>query len=186
MPNYRRAHVPGGTYFFTLKTERNAPIFRDPDAVKWLGSILREANENWPVVTKAMVLLPDHLHVLWSLPPGDDRYSMRWGWIKKEFTKRYLASGGIEQPISDSKQRQRRRGVWQRKFWEHTIEDEDDFQAHFDYIHWNPVKHGYVRCPADWPYSSFHRWVKAGVYEQHWGCGDRIPQTIWPQIETGE
>lgn len=186
MPNYRRAHVPGGTYFFTLKTERNAPIFRDANAVQLLGFILRAANEQWPVITHAMVLLPDHLHALWSLPPGDDRYSLRWAWIKKEFTKDFLVNGGTEQSISYSKRRHRRRGVWQRKFWEHTIKDEDDFQAHFDYIHWNPVKHAYVRCPKDWPHSTFHRWVDAGVYEPNWGGGDRMPPTIPQFIATGE
>jgi putative transposase len=186
MPNYRRAHVPGGTFFFTLKTERNAPIFHDSSAVELLGSILRVANERWPVVTNAMVLLPDHLHALWSMPSGDDRYSLRWAWIKKEFTKQFLTNGGAEQPISDSKRRHRRRGVWQRKFWEHTIQDEDDFHAHFDYIHWNPVKHGYVRCPADWPHSTFQRWVAAGVYQPHWGCGDRMPPMFPLLMETGE
>jgi putative transposase len=186
MPNYRRAHVPGGTYFFTVKTERNAPLFRDERAAALLGSILRQASEHWPFVTKAIVLLPDHLHVIWCLPPGDDRYSTRWAWIKKEFTKQFLALGGTEQAISDSKRRHRRRGVWQRKFWEHTIEDEDDFQAHFDYIHWNPVKHGYVQCPSDWPHSSFHRWVAAGVYEQDWGCGKRSPLGLSQIVDAGE
>lgn len=144
MPNYRRAHVPGGCYFFTVKTERNAQIFRDPGAVKLRGEILRESQSLWPFEIRAIVLLPDHLHAIWSLPRGDQEYPRRWGWIKKEFTKRHLAEGGGEGWISRSKQQDRRRGVWQRRFWEHTLEDEDDYEAHFDYIHWNPVKHGYV------------------------------------------
>ena len=98
--------------------------------------------------------------------------------MKKEFTKRYLQHGGLEQPTSASRMKYRRRGVWQRRFWEHTIEDEEDFQAHFDYTHWNPVKHGYVNGPVDWLHSSFHRWVAKGAYEKDWGCGKQEPVTI--------
>jgi putative transposase len=162
------------------------PLFHDADLVRLVGTILRESRERWPVVTKAIVVLPDHLHVIWCLPSGDDRYSMRWAWIKKEFTKRHLAMGGQEQVISDSKKRSRRRGVWQRRFWEHTIEDERDYEAHFDYIHWNPVKHGYVSCPHDWPHTSFHTWVAKGVYERNWGCGHRSPKTILKINDAGE
>lgn len=186
MPDYRRSHVPGGTYFFTLKTESNAPIFRNEWAVTLLGDVLRESQAVRPVEIKAIVLLHDHIHAIWSLPRGDEGYSTRWAWIKKEFTKRYLANGGSEQPISDSRVRNRRRGVWQRKFWEHTILDESDFEAHFDYIHWNPVKHGYVECPGDWPHSSFHRWVKSNVYENNWGCGHRPPNSIARIDHAGE
>ena len=173
MPNYRRYRVEGGTYFFTLKTEFNAPIFREQAAVAILGNAIRETKKEWPFKIDAMVLLPDHIHAIWTLPAGDAKYSTRWGWLKKEFTQKYLAGGGTEQETSDSRRRNRRRGVWQRRFWEHTIEDEDDFDAHFDYIHWNPVKHGYVRCPRQWPHSSFHRWVEKGVYPLNWGCGSR-------------
>lgn len=178
MPNYRRSYVPGGTFFFTVKTERNAPVFRDGNAVQLLGNVFRETKQNWPFEINAIVLLPDHLHALWTLPPGDDEYSTRWAWLKKEFTKRYLESGGIEQPTSHSRKKNRRRGVWQRRFWEHTIEDEDDFEAHFDYIHFNPVKHGYVSRPIDWKYSSIHRWVRRGVYENTWGSNGLIPVTV--------
>ncbi len=186
MPNYRRYFVPGGTYFFTLKTERNAPLFRVEPNVRLLGEVIREMKGKWPLTINAIVLLPDHLHTIWSLPPGDADYPTRWAWLKKEFTVRYLANGGKEQPRSESRQRNRRRGVWQRRYWEHTIEDEDDFEAHFDYIHWNPVKHGYVTCPKDWPYSSFHRWVKAGVYPIDWGCGAAVPENVARVTDAGE
>ena len=116
-----------------------------------------------------MVLLDDHLHTIWTLPEGDTRYSARWGWIKKEFTKAYLATGGNEQSRSESRIRQRRRGVLQRRFWEHMLRDEVDYPRHFDYIHYNPIKHGYVESVKDWPYSTFHRWVKRGVYPLDWG-----------------
>jgi putative transposase len=114
------------------------------------------------------------LHALITLAPGDDRYATRWRRIKEEFTRNYLAGGGREGERSQSRKRQRERAIWQRRFWEHTIVDEEDFERHFDYIHYNPVKHGYVKSPIDWPYSSFHRWVKRGVYEATWGR-DALP-----------
>ncbi len=116
------------------------------------------------------MLLPDHLHAIWSLPPGNAEYSKRWNFIKKEFTKRWLAAGGRETEISDARRREQRRGVWQPRFWEHALEKDDDFERHFDDIHDNPVKHGYVKRPRDWAWSSFHRWVRAGVYPEHWAC----------------
>lgn len=98
------------------------------------------------------------------MPAGDHGYSARWAWIKKEFTRAWLAAGGFETAQSPRGRRERRRGVWQRRFWEHTIRDELDLKAHFDYIHDNPVKHGLATAPRDWPWSSFHRWVRAGHY----------------------
>ena len=117
------------------------------------------------------------------MPSGDTNYSGRWQWIKTQFTQRWLASGGTEVQTTKGRKNDGRRGVWQPKFWEHTIEDEDDFERHFDYIHYNPVKHGHVKCPEDWPWSSFHRWVRAGVYPEHWGCSDRHPRLQFDDIE---
>lgn len=170
MPNYRRARVPGGSYFFTVVTHNRVPLFRSPAARRLLRGAFHDCLAKWPFAITAIVLLPDHLHTIWSLPPQDSEYSKRWNFIKKEFTKRWLAAGGREGEISDARQREHRRGVWQPRFWEHTLEEDDDFERHFDYIHYNPVKHGYVRCPADWPWSSFHRWVRDGVYPRHWAC----------------
>nr|WP_231131325.1 transposase [Crateriforma conspicua] len=190
MPEYRRAFVTGGTYFFTVVTYQRQPTFADPTAVTLLGNVLRQCASRWPVDAIAIVLLPDHWHSIWSLPPGDDQYSKRLGWIKKELTKRWLVAGGSDQQVSTGKQRQRRRGVWQPRFWEHTIEGEMDFQSHFDYVHWNPVKHGYVKCAKDWPHTSFHRWVKQGVYPDHWGCftkeRNQTPETVSRIREAGE
>jgi putative transposase len=186
MPNYRRYHVAGATYFFTLKTEHNAPIFRRSTHARLLGNVIREMQDRWPLEIVAMVLLPDHLHTIWTLPTGDANYLARWAWIKKEFTKRYLDRGGAEQSRSKSRIRDRRRGVWQRKYWEHTIQDEKDFDAHFDYIHWNPVKHGYVTKPKDWQHSTFHRWVKDGVYSHNWGTGIVIPDSVLRVTNAGE
>lgn len=174
MPEYRRARVPGGMYFFTLVTNGRLPLFANQFARDLLGDCFREAQARWPFQITAIVLMPEHLHAIWTLPPGDSNYSARWGWIKKEFTGRWL-DGNVSIPeVSPSQARERRQGVWQPRFWEHVIRDEDDFERHFDYIHYNPVKHGHVRCPGEWQPSSFHRWVKAGVYPKNWGCSESV------------
>lgn len=169
MSRYRRLLERGGTYFFTVVTERREPIFAGAAARQLLGSIMRRLVLRQPTRTVAIVLLPDHLHCLWELPPGDCDYSGRWRWLKGEFTRHWLALGGQEAPRRGSRVRERRRGVWQRRFSEHTIRDEEDLQRHVDYIHYNPVKHGLVDRPRDWPWSSFHRWVAAGHYSPDWG-----------------
>ncbi len=145
-------------------------MFDDAAAVALLGSVLRRCCVRQPFVTNAIVLLPDHLHAIWSLPPGDSDYSKRWGWTKREFTQQWLKNGGADHVVSRGRKRQRRRGIWQPRFWEHTLKDEEDFERHFDYIHWNPVKHKHVRCPHEWPHSSFHRYVNCGVHDRRWGC----------------
>lgn len=176
MSDYRRYFVPGGTFFFTLVTENRVPLFSDESARNLLGDIMRRSQRLRPVEVIAIVLLPDHLHTLWALPPGDDDYSGRWSWIKKRFTSNWLKLGGREQTRTASRMRQRRRGVLQRRFWEHTIRDEQDLENHFDYIHYNPVKHGYVQRPRDWPWSSFHRWASTGYYDIDWGAGYVPPE----------
>jgi putative transposase len=143
MSNYRRAYVAGGSFFFTLVTERRVPIFRSKIACDCLGTALRDCQKRWSFRLDALVLLDDHLHAMWTLPDGDTDYSMRWGFIKKEFIKAWLLADGIEQPRSKSRVQQRRRGLWQRRFWEHALRDENDYARHFDYLHYNPVKHGY-------------------------------------------
>lgn len=148
MPNWRRAFVPGGTFFLTIVTERRAPFLCDIPARALITSFLRRCQMRWPMRIDALVLLPDHYHTIWSLPPGDAAYPKRHGWIKKEFTKQWLKLGGQEQQRSLGQINDGRRAVWQTKYWEHTIESPEDFESHFDYIHYNPVKHGYVRCPT--------------------------------------
>ena len=184
MANYRRYFQPGGTYFFTVVTEGRAPLFHHQAARDILHDAFVQANKRWPFQMPACVLLPDHLHVLWTLPPGDDGYSTRWGWIKKEFTKEWLAAGKGERIVTPSQKKHRRRGVWQRKYWEHAVDDERDFQRHFDYIHYNPVKHGYVRSPKDWPWSTFQKWVKRGVYEPTWGTSKSMQFSFHDLDET--
>jgi len=124
----------------------------------------------------AAVLLPEHGHFIWTLPEEDGDYSKRWGIIKSRFSKSWLAVGGHELGVSDARAKHHERGIWQKRFWEHKIRDETDFMRHVHYIHYNPVKHGLVRCPHQWPHSSFRRWVDEGYYDEDWlcGCGGRI------------
>jgi putative transposase len=170
MPNYARAFKPGGTFFLTLVTEKRAPIFADAIARPLLHAALNNCRRFHPFILDAIVLLPDHLHMLITLPNGDSDFSIRVTNIKSAFTRTYLAAGGKEQFRSASRLRQRNRGIWQKRFWEHTIRAADDLRRHFDYIHYNPVKHGYARCPHAWFDSSFQRFVVEGLYEADWCC----------------
>jgi putative transposase len=170
MPNYRRAVRPGGVFFITLVTEGRAPVFADAQARGLLHGAFETCRKSRPFSMEATVLLPDHLHLLIELPEGDGDFSSRLSMIKAHFTRSFLACGGAEQAQSVSRLRQRSRGVWQRRFWEHTIRDQADFNVHVDYIHYNPVKHGLVACPHLWPYSTFQRWVERRAYAKDWLC----------------
>lgn len=181
MPEYKRYREDGATYFFTLVTDGRVPLFREPEARSLLRRFLTECRTHWPFTTDAMVLLPDHLHALWSMPAGDANYSRRWGWIKKEFTKTWLGAGNGERPVSAGRARNGYRGVWQPRFWEHQIRDEDDFIAHADYVHYNPVKHGYVKFAREWDWSTFRQCVAAGWYPGDWGTsevGERLDRAV--------
>jgi putative transposase len=169
MPNYRRYLVEGGTYFFTVVIHRRRPLLGSSPGRKCLRNAIETVRERHPFEIPALVLLPDHLHMIWTLPRANADYSLRWRRIKEEFTKQFLTDGGQEADRSASRRKRNERGVWQRRFWEHLIETEDDFERHLEYIHYNPVKHGLVDSPVDWPYSSFHRWVQRGVYAAGWG-----------------
>ena len=175
--------MPGGTYFFTVVTDQRRPIFASADARMILGNVIRECQNSHRFEVRAIVLLPDHLHSIWCLPSGVANYSGRWQWIKTQFTQRWLAVSRSECRVSQGRTNDGRRGVWQPKFWEHSIKDERDFESHFDYIHFNPVKHEYVRCPVDWEWSSFRRWVRAGVYSENWACGERDQVPMFDHIE---
>lgn len=171
MPDYRRWYVPGGTYFFTVVSYRRAPFLCCDAARPFLHAAIDRERQDRPFEIRAIVLLPDHLHTLWTLPPHDADYSTRWSAIKAEFTRNWLALGGGEGDVSVAERREGRRGVWQPRFREHTIRDEDDFENHFDYIHYNPVKHGHARAPKDWPWSTFHKYVRLGIYPANWASG---------------
>ncbi len=170
MPNYRRRRVEAGTYFFTLVTHGRIQILTVPSARRVLREAMLTVRDARPFEQLAAVLLADHLHVLWRLPEGDSDYSTRLGSIKQALTRSYLAAGGQEGSVTSVRRKQEYRGVWQKRFYEHTIRDYGDFKRHLDYIHVNPVKHGLVTTPRDYPWSSFHRYVQKGEYEPDW-CG---------------
>jgi len=170
MPNYRRSFQPGGTFFFTVVTFDRQPVLCTDRARPVLRRAIHEYRERWTFDVDGFILMPDHLHSMWTLPEDDADYSKRWAWIKRRFTSLWLADGGDESTPLDGQVHQRRRGVWQPGFWEHTIRDEVDRNSHLDYMHYNPVKHGYCACPHDWAYSSFHRHVTLRNYERNWQC----------------
>lgn len=145
-------------------------------AVNMLRESFRDVMKQKPFTIDAIVVLPDHLHCLWQLPPGDADFSTRWKMIKTHFTKQYKRriSELTTAPRTPSMQKKHESGLWQRRFWEHTIRNETDYQNHFDYIHYNPVKHGLAKTPADWKYSSFHRYVNNGVYELDWATAPTL------------
>lgn len=131
---------------------------------------MNHVQRQYPFTVEALVVLPDHFHALWTLPERDGDYSKRWGLIKARFSKGIKAELSHEDACSPSRTKRRETTIWQRRFWEHAIRDDEDFQKHFDYIHYNPVKHGLVSRVQDWPYSTFHRYVKQGFYSNDWGA----------------
>ncbi len=179
---YRRANVKGGTYFFTVVTFNRVKIFTDPNNVDLLRSAIKEAMQKHPFKIDAFVLLPDHLHCIWSLPQQDSDFSTRWRLIKSYFSRNFDQSnvGWVEgrNPTNDahsvSRQKKKEKPIWQRRFGEHLIRDEKDLNQHVEYIHYNPVKHGLTKAPVDWVYSSFHRYVDKGIYDIKWGAGDKV------------
>jgi putative transposase len=163
MSNYRRAWVPGGTYFFTVNLlERRRCLL--VENVNMLREAFRDARRARLFEIIAIVILPDHLHCIWKLPEGDANNSLRWSQIKSGFTRRLE----INEFRSSVRRKKRERGIWQRRFWEHLIKDEEDFNHHINYVYINPVKHGHVARVVDWPYSSFHRDVRRGIYDENW------------------
>jgi putative transposase len=170
MSDYRRYFVAGGTYFFTVVIWRRRRILTTPLARRCLRAAIETVRRTRLFEIPAVVLLPDHLHAIWVLPSGDADYTTRWRRIKEEFTRLYLSGGGAELDRTSSRRSRGERDVWQRRFWEHLVEDESDVERHFDYVHYNPVKHRLARCPGDWRWSSFGRWRDRGVYGSNWGC----------------
>jgi len=164
MPNYLRAGFEGGYYFFTVVTFGRTAIFNTELARQCLEQAIRRTQKQHPFETIAFCLLPNHLHCVWKLPEGDADFSRRWSSIKGWFSREYLRSGGRGGHVSASRKRKAEVSVWQRRFWEHRIRDEKDLQRHVDYIHYNPLRHGLVAKVKDWPWSTYHRYVKEGFY----------------------
>ena len=161
MSDYRRFYYPGGLYFFTAVTAGRRPLFAEEANVEVLRSALRHVIQRRPFKLEAIVVLPDHLHCLWQLPEGDADYSNRWKTLKGYVTRNLKDVHGP---------------IWQPRFWEHLIRDDDDRRRHLDYIHFNPVKHGFVTDPAEWRFSSLHRYRERGIYPQGWGI--TTPSTV--------
>ena len=169
---YRRTKIKGGTYFFTVVTYNRRPFLCDLDNVELLRQAFQYTTQRHPMKIDAFVLLPDHLHSIWTLPENDHNFSMRWRLIKSHFSRHCQDKyNGI---ASKSRRSKQERAFWQRRFWEHTIRNDQDFAKHVEYIHYNPVKHGLVIAPKDWKYSSFHRYVRAGFYDEFWGADGEI------------
>ena len=164
MTDYRRHLQAGGSFFFTVAlTDRRSQLLIEH--IDRLREAVRHTHARHPFHIDAWVVLPEHLHAIWTLPAGDHDYPLRWRLIKTAFSR---ALPTTEQR-SLSRLIKSERGIWQRRYWEHCIRDDEDFRHHMDYVHFNPVKHGYVAQVADWPYSTFHREVRSGRYPLNWG-----------------
>ena len=162
MSRYRRSITPGATYFFTLAlADRQSQLLTQN--IERLRTVYQHTQKQHPFKTIAICILPDHLHAVWEMPANDADFSLRWRLIKSHFSRSIPAA-----QRSDSKARKKEKGIWQRRFWEHQIRDDEDLQKHVDYIHINPVKHGCVNHVRDWPYSSYHQWVKKGLLDDDW------------------
>lgn len=173
MSNYRRLWVPGRTCFFTVNLERR----RDRILTANIGALrnaFRETRATLPFDLVAIVVLPNHLHCIWTLPEGDADNARRWARLKARFS-RGVPHEGVLRPSQIARGE---RGIWQRRFWERSLLDEHDLRSHVEYIHYNPVKHGLAARAIDWPYSSFHRWVASGLYPADWAAP---PSTTSPQ-----
>lgn len=174
MRTYTRVRIPGGWYFFTVTLARRHGNDLLVQHIPELREAFRQTRCDHPFQMDAIIVLPDHLHCLWRLPLADDDFPTRWRLIKARFSSRLPAG----EQTSPSRQRKGERGIWQRRYWEHVIRDEKDFRHHLDYIHYNPVKHGYVKAAKDWPYSSFHRWVERGVYTVDWAASAEVAKWV--------
>ena len=165
MPNYRRLWRPGGTYFFTVTLLERHDNYLLVEYIDALREAVRKVKQAHPFTIHAWVVLPEHLHCVIELPEGDADFATRWRLIKSGFSQA-LPQGEAR---SASRRKHGERAIWQRRYWEHLIRDETDFARHVDYVHYNPVKHGWVERVADWPYSTFHRHVEQGFYPVNWG-----------------
>jgi putative transposase len=162
LATFRRDRTAGATWFFTVVTRGREPWLRKREATTALREAIRATRSACPFEIVAAVVLPDHIHMIWTLPEDDADYGKRWSLIKRLTGDRLIQA--------ESTTARRERGLWQRRFWEHRIRDEDDRDRHVDYIHHNPVKHGLAAKAADWPHSSIHRYIRNGWIAADWGC----------------
>ncbi|MBL7479712.1 REP-associated tyrosine transposase [Legionella bononiensis] len=168
---YRRLMMANATYFFTLNLQnRESNLLTNH--IDWLRFAFKKVQRNHPFHLDAIVILPDHCHMMMVLPEGDKNYPLRLSLIKSSFSIQIA----MDENISQSRKNKRERGIWQRRYWEHVIRDAQDYEHHINYIHFNPVKHGYVLSPSDWEYSSIHRFIRQGILSESWGCDDDFEQ----------
>ena len=169
MPEYRRHRIPGATCFITIVTYQRKPILTSSTSREILRDAWNTVKTRYPFTTDAICLLPDHIHTIITLPETDDDFPKRLSEIKRLFSLHYNSLNSIPIQKNDSRISRRETIIWQRRYWEHIIRNEKDLYNHLNYIHYNPVKHALVANVKDWPWSSFHRYVKAGYYEADWG-----------------
>ncbi len=155
---YRRARIQGGTYFFTVVTHERQQILTADKNIELLRAGFQYVMQNHPFRINVYVILPDHLHFIWTLPDGDRDFSTKWRLIKSYFTRNFDAGYS----------------PWQKKLWEHLIRNERDLKSHVEYIHYNPVKYDLVQLPVDWPFSSIHRYIFDGLYSPNWGESEPV------------
>ncbi|EGM78722.1 transposase [Rheinheimera sp. A13L] len=165
--DYRRLWCKGGTYFFTVNLQQRHNNHLLTEHIDLLRHAVRQVKDAHPFIIHAWVILPEHMHCIIELPEGDANFALRWRLIKLIFSRALPAT----ESRCSSRQKRKERGIWQRRYWEHLIRDQTDFNAHMDYVHFNPVKHGWVHQVSDWPYSTFHLLVKQGVYSADWAGG---------------
>ncbi|WP_434222126.1 REP-associated tyrosine transposase [Limnospira platensis CENA597] len=173
MSNYRRLFVPGATYFFTQVTYKRNPWLCTEIGREGLRTGFQRLQKIYPFSLDAIALLPDHFHCIWTLPEGDKNYPMRWRYLKSFVTRSCSHKLKLSTEVTLSRHKRKESNLW-RRYWEHLIKDEEDFENCCDYIHYNPVKHGLCESRKDWKFSSFHRLVKQGVYSVDWGVNELI------------
>jgi putative transposase len=166
---YRRVKIKGACYFFTVNlADRKSSLLIDQ--IDLLRHVVNAVKKRHPFILDAMVVLPDHLHAMMTLPENDDDYAKRWMLIKSKFSRQIPKT----ENIYSSRKSKRERGIWQRRYWEHLIRDDEDYKNHVHYIHYNPVKHGYVNKPVDWAYSTIHQYIHNGLISEAWACNKQF------------
>ena len=170
MPEYRRPKISGGVVFLTIVAYQRRLHFQSDENVNRLRAAVAAVKIEMPFEITAAVILPEHMHFIWTFPDGDDRLSARVGRMKILFTQSLRGTGMLPDDVAMSRLKHRESDVWQRRFIDHYIRDDEDFERHLNYVHYNLVKHGLVTCPHLWPHSSFHRWIERNVYSRDWCC----------------
>ncbi len=172
MKDLRRLYIEGGTYFFTVVTNKRRKLLCKPESRLALRTAISDVRSRHPFDIIAWVLLPDHLHCIWTLPAGDADFSMRWSLIKRNVSYQLKDRFGTRSDRTLKQLKNREAGFWQHRFWEHAIKDENDLIRHFDYVHFNPVKHGLVEMVEGWKWSTFHKYLRMGYYDTERMPGD--------------